>query len=199
MIPARRTLRLRLHPLAAVIALVLAAVPAGAHAETLPVTSCADDGSPGTLRSVVALAHDGDTIDMTQLACSTITLQQGQINPCNTSNLTINGPGRDRLTIDGGGKSPILFVGNLYYGYNPGCSGGNGTFTLRDVTLAHGMSQPYAWNHYYQRSACLSSLYGSTLLERVTITDCHSYFSNAFDGGAVSAVALTTSCPLPPP
>ncbi len=191
MIPARRTPRPRLHPLAAVIALVLAAVPAGAHAETLPVTSCADDGSPGTLRSVVALAHDGDTIDMTQLACSTITLQQGQINPCDTSDLAIIGPGRDRLTIDGGGKSPILFIGNLYYGYNPACSGGNGTFTLRDVTLAHGLSQPYAWNHYYQRSACLSSLYGSTLLERVTITDCHSYFSNAFDGGAVSAVALT--------
>ena len=128
---------------------------------------------------------------MTQLTCSTITLQQGQINPCDISNLTINGPGQDRLTIDGGGKSPILFIGNLYYGYNPACSGSNGTFTLRDVTLAHGLSQPYAWNPYYQRSACLSSLYGSTVLERVTITDCHSYFSNAFDGGAVSALDLT--------
>jgi hypothetical protein len=43
----------RLHPLAAVIALALAAVPFGAaHADTLPVTSWADDGSPGTLRSV---------------------------------------------------------------------------------------------------------------------------------------------------
>ena len=128
---------------------------------------------------------------MTQLTCSTITLQQGQINPCDISNLTINGPGQDRLTIDGGGKSPILFIGNLYYGYNPACSGSNGTFTLRDVTLAHGLSQPYEWNSYYQRSACLSSLYGSTVLERVTITDCHSYFTNAFDGGAVSAASLT--------
>ncbi len=31
---------------------------------TLPVTSCADDGGAGTLRSVIAGAAEGDTIDM---------------------------------------------------------------------------------------------------------------------------------------
>jgi hypothetical protein len=188
-IPTRPTPRPPLHPLAAVIALALAGASfTGARADILPVTSCADDGSPGTLRSVVALAHDGDVVDMTQLTCSTITLQEGQINPCTVTELTINGPGRDRLTIDGGGASPILYIGNLYYGSNPECSGGNGRFTLRDVTLAHGSSTP---EPYYQRAACLSDLYGSTVLERVTITDCHSYFDNSFGGGAVDALNLT--------
>ena len=186
MAPERRTRRPRMHPLAAVIALALAGVPfAGAHAETFVVTSCADDGSAGTLRSVVAGARDGDTIDMTQLACSTITLQQGQVEACPA--LTINGPGQDRLTIDGRGASPVLYV--LYPYYNPQCASGDpGPLTLRDVTLAHGSSRPEA---FYQHAACLTSKYGSVVLDRVTITDCHGYFTNDFDGGAVTAIGLT--------
>ena len=46
----------------------------------LPVTSCLDDGSAGTLRAVAALVQEGDTIDLSQLTCSTITLTQGPID-----------------------------------------------------------------------------------------------------------------------
>src|SRR5262249_61960835 len=64
------------------------------------VTGCADDDGPETLRAAIAAAGDGDTIDLSQLSCSEITLAQGAI-PVLLDNLTIVGPGRDRLRIDG--------------------------------------------------------------------------------------------------
>jgi hypothetical protein len=150
----------------------------GARADTLPVTSCADDGSPGTLRSVIQAASNNDVIDMTQLACSTITLQQGQINTGNLRDLTINGPGQDALTISGGGVSPILY----FYGYNS-------TFVLRDLTIAHGFTEPGE----YARSACISALSGNVVLERVGVTDCRTYvdpLSGMHGGGAARANSL---------
>ena len=43
------------------------------NAATVPVTSLADDGTPGTLRGALAAANDGDTIDATGVS-GTITL-----------------------------------------------------------------------------------------------------------------------------
>jgi hypothetical protein len=80
----------------------------GAHASrtgtTHVVTNCEDSG-PGSLREAVeVLATDGDSIDLSGLACSTITLTSGAIT--NTHNgLYLVGPGADRLTIDGGAGS----------------------------------------------------------------------------------------------
>ena len=70
-----------------------------APADTLPVTSCADDGSAGTLRSVVASASEGDVIDLGALDCSSITLTQGVIDlsvlgPHHINDLSIVGAGR---------------------------------------------------------------------------------------------------------
>jgi len=48
----------------------------------LPVTSCADDGSPGTLRRQVSASLDGEEIDLHSqlpLGCSTITLSQSEL------------------------------------------------------------------------------------------------------------------------
>ena len=47
-----------------------------AGGNVIPVTSCADDGSPGTLRAAVLAAATGDTVDLAGLACSTITQWQ---------------------------------------------------------------------------------------------------------------------------
>ncbi len=175
----RRSLFPRLHPLAAVIAMALAGASfTGARAATLPVTSCADDGSPGTLRSVIQTASNADRVDMTQLTCSTITLQQGQINTGDLTDLTINGPGREALTISGGGVSPILY----FYGYNS-------RFVLRDLTIAHGFTEPGE----YARSACISALSGNVVLERVGVTDCRTYvdpLSGRHGGGAARAASL---------
>jgi hypothetical protein len=76
-------------------------------AATLPVTSCADDGSAGTLRSVVAGAASGDTVDLSQLSCSTITLTQGEITVAQ-DDLTLSGPGAANLSISGGDASGVL-------------------------------------------------------------------------------------------
>jgi hypothetical protein len=48
---------------------------------TLLVKSAADDGSAGTLRAVLAAAHNGDTIQFAPaLDGQTITLTQGQLD-----------------------------------------------------------------------------------------------------------------------
>lgn len=89
-------------------------------AATLPVTSCADDGSAGTLRSVVATAVSGDTVDLTQLTCSVITLGSTATDTgvkIDVADLTLIGPGRDALAIEGNPGSPTGYVfsaaGNL--------------------------------------------------------------------------------------
>ncbi|MFO1506584.1 MAG: choice-of-anchor Q domain-containing protein [Lysobacterales bacterium] len=168
-------------PLAAAIAAALLG-PACGVAATLPVTSCADDGSPGTLRSVVDSAVDGDTVDMTQLACSTITLTQGAIDvtplgPNPLHDLTILGPGQAALTVSGDQRSAVFLLGgpSAFYG---------GTFLLSDFTIAHGAK--------YDAAACVASFSGDLVLDRVTVTDCHSLQANYMQGGgAVSSYYLT--------
>src|SRR5690606_7928345 len=49
-------------------------VPAGS-----PVVSNCNDSGAGSLRKAVAAAAEGDTIDLTQLSCSFITLTSGEI------------------------------------------------------------------------------------------------------------------------
>ncbi len=77
---------------------------------TLPVTSCTDDpGDPGSLRNVLASAAEGDTVDLSALTCSTITLVNGALDTSvlgehHLYDVTLQGPGRDALTIDGRGS-----------------------------------------------------------------------------------------------
>jgi hypothetical protein len=76
----------------------------------LAVTSCADDGSAGTLRSVVSGAHDNDEIDLSQLACNKINLdlQFGSIVISVDflvilgRDQTVYGSGQDRVFLDTG-------------------------------------------------------------------------------------------------
>ena len=80
---------------------------AGASGHVVAVSTCEDDGSPGTLRAAIDGASDGDTIDLSGLACSLITLHSGPlISPVAT--LTIRGPGVDALTIDGNDLYRVL-------------------------------------------------------------------------------------------
>src|SRR5690349_1136411 len=79
------------------VALGLLGLQAHAHAAVLPVTSCADDGSAGTLRQVAATAVTGDTIDLSGLSCSSITLSAGEI--AIPVSATLNGPASGALTI----------------------------------------------------------------------------------------------------
>ncbi len=141
----------------------------------LPVTSCSDDADPGTLRNVIAGAGEGDTIDMSALTCSTITLTAGEIDisvlgdhPIN--DLTLVGPGRDLLTIDANGAR-FLAHGAFQVGL--------GQLALRDLTIANG-------NYTHGLASCIDSS-GDVTLTRVTIEDCHASNGGPLTfGGAVS-------------
>ena len=165
-------------PLAIAVALGIS-VPVAGRAATLPVTSCADDDSVGTLRAEAMTAQDGDTIDMTQLTCSTITLAQGPIDtsvfgPHPVNSLTLAGPGQNALTISGGGDSAVFFVGT---------DTDQSTFTARDLTIAHGAK--------YDAPACIFASSSRVVLDHVTVTDCHSIQTNWFrGGGAIGAWEL---------
>ncbi|MFI4954130.1 MAG: hypothetical protein ACHP7M_13405, partial [Burkholderiales bacterium] len=150
-------------------------------ANTLPVTSCLDDGSPGTLRAVAAAAGEGDTLDLTQLTCSTITLTAGPIDTSvigdhHLYDLTLAGPGRDALTIDGGSASQVFLLG--------GFSSDQGRVTINDLTIAHGA---YAGG----LAACIEGFGGAVALNNVTVTDCHASGSVPLVfGGAVDVTTL---------
>lgn len=187
----------RVRPLAACLAVALAAVQANAAAEpagftrallpprpnaTLPVTSCADDGSPGTLRSVVASAATGDTVDMSKLACGTITLLTGQIE-VHVDDLTIVGPGRDALAIDGNDSGRVFM------------HDGAGTLTLTNLTLTHGHVDSAAANPTLALGAsggCVLSkglaagTNGSVALLNAAVTSCRATVS-ALGAGLFSA------------
>jgi len=70
---------------------------------TFLVTSLADDGSAGTLRSQINASSAGDTIAFTPSLKGTITLASSISLPCN-----IQGPGADIITIDGGGRAGFV-------------------------------------------------------------------------------------------
>lgn len=110
----------------AFIANVHAAVrtPPPVPATSIPVTNCNDSGA-GSLRDAVSAANDGDTIDMTALACSTITLTSGAI-AIGQNNLTLAGPGLFALELNGADTYRNLF------------SVGTGTLRVQDMSITHG-------------------------------------------------------------
>lgn len=151
-------------------------------ASTRPVTNCADDGSDGSLRSVMSSAEDGDVIDMSQLTCSTITLTSGSID-FDVDNLTLQGPGQNALTIDGNNADRVFTI----YTYS-------GTNSINDLTIAHGFSGGSA----YATGGCVYSYFASPdnllVLTRVTVTSCTAGDAQAVyagGGGVLTYGALT--------
>ena len=130
------------------------------------VTSCADDGGFDTLRHAVTTADPGDTIDLTALACSTITLQAGAIVVA-VSDLTILGPGPDALTIDGNHAGRV---------FN---HAGTGTLTLTGLTIANGtLAADKA------EGGCIYAA-GNLVLNRALVTSCTAVGQSLSAGGAI--------------
>jgi len=137
--------------------------PAGA----IPVTTC-DDAGPGSLRDAIAAAASGDTIDLTQLDCSTITLTSGAIG-VSQDDLSLIGPGATLLAIDGGGQSSIMR------------HSGAGTLSFDGLTLTHGR-----FAQYYGHGGCVFSPANIALYHSV-VSDC--VVTGGFArGGAIFAV-----------
>ncbi len=143
---------------------------------TTVAASCADDGSPGSLRSLVAAASSGDSIDLSALACSTITLTQGQI-PIAIDDLTIVGPGANNLTIDGNHKDRVF----AHFGY--------GTLSLSGMTVSNGSKIVSGTD--VGAGGCIAS--GSYLaLTNLVVNHCRAEGEGSY-GGAVFAYGLGMS------
>ncbi len=148
---------------------------AGGTRATLPVTSCADDGGAGTLRSVLYAANEGDTVDLSALTCGTITLTQGEIDISvlgddQVNDITIVGPGRDLLTID---------ANNDRFIYHGDFQTGLAQLRIRDLTIANGL-------YTHGLASCIDTS-GDAELTRVTITGCRASGGSPLTfGGAVS-------------
>ena len=147
------------------------AAPLGASVRT--VTNCADDSGAGSLRTVLGQAVNGDTIDLSHLQCSTITLSQGAI-AIGPDNVTLVGPGADRLALVGSGSDRVMIV----YG---------AALVLRDLTVRDGVSS--VAGYHVAGGACILANYDVTL-ERATVSGCASIGEGAY-GGAILARDIT--------
>jgi hypothetical protein len=173
--PPRSAAGFRLHrrPLALCLAVVLAA-PLPTLASTIMVTTCADSGA-GSLRDAVASAISGDTIAFdANLGCSTISLTSGAITIGDgrdgqpLTNLAIDGPGRNALTIDGGYADRVLVdVATL-----PGLAS---ALTISGLRLQHGFTAG--------DGGCVQSG-GSVDLSDVEISECMAGAGATASGGA---------------
>jgi len=147
-------------------------------AALLPVTSCADDGSAGTLRAVAEAAGEGDTIDLRALTCSTITLTQGAIALL-LNDVAIIGPGANALAIDGAGSNRVLV--------HPG----NGTLSVTALTLRHGAANVSGYK--VTGGGCVASS-GYLVLDHSVVRDCQASAEGVYGGGIfASTVTMYTS------
>ena len=164
---------------AALEARAIARAPVPGHvAATLIVTSCADDGSSGTLRSVVTTAGEGDTVDASALTCGAIALTRGAV-PVYPDDLTIVGPGAKALAVDGAGADRVF----VHYGY--------GTLGLRDITVRNGSAVVAGYR--VTGGACVISN-GYVRLDHGTVSGCLAAGEGAYGGGITArGVSLYTS------
>lgn len=163
------------------------------------VTSCADDGSAGTLRSVIDAAVSGDTVDLTQLTCSTITLASGGIW-VPQDGLSIEGPGAAALSIDAdnngtvfdfGGYSGELAISGvtLTNAEVEDWSGGAIWAYAGDVTLRNAViSDSSTFGYYYNVGGSAIAAYdGNITLENSVISGNESYSYDTDVTGAVTS------------
>jgi hypothetical protein len=140
-----------------------------------PTVSTCDDSGPGSLRDALDQAVSGDVIDLTALACSTITLTSGAL-AISADDVTINGPGRDLLAIDGGNTDRVIHHSSYY-----------GTLTLDGLTIRNG-SYTYDGPGVYASAApggCILAQHNLTITNS-SIEHC-SASGKSVSGAAVDA------------
>ena len=143
------------------------------------VTSCADNGGAGTLRSVIGSAFTGDTIDMTGLpaanancASGVITLSTGAISI--TKDLILSGPGPGALAISAPAAGGRVFYSNTAT-----------QLEIDNLTVSGGRA--------FVAGGCIYSK-GSVTLSHSTVTDCQVNYGGPAGGsvgGGVFAYTVT--------
>ncbi len=164
--------RARLLPLLLLCVLLMGG--AGARAATLTVSSLADDGSAGTLRTQVGTASPGDTIDFS--VTGTISLTSGTLSI--TKNLTIIGPTTaPGITVSGGSNGAKR---NLNI---------SAQVTISDLTISDGQINPNSYPVYPDTAG--GGIFNTGPL---TLTNCViSNNSGQFGGGIFNSGTLTVT------
>lgn len=161
-----------LRPLAASLIAVLAVqAPNCCWATDLIVSTCSDSGS-GSLRDAVGLAVTGDTVDLSHLQCSSITLSSGEI-ATSVASMNLVGPGASALYVKGDYPSRADRIFNHT---------GTGTFSISAMTVGGGHRRGGNGGCIYSR--------GNVDLTDSTVTHCIAEATSASEsirGGGVYA------------
>jgi len=159
-------------PIAACVTSAFALVTS-ASALAGTVTSCLDDQSPGTLRSVITAAAEGETINFAGgLNCSTVSSMAGEIY-IHQDSLTIDGATlingvASRMTVDASNLARPFGLCRVFNHQ------GAGTLTLKNLIATHGAAANYQLLLTSPYGGCILS-YGSVTLEQVEVSHCVSY------------------------
>src|SRR6266404_1442364 len=160
------------------LSLVVAAAlsSAAGRATTLTVTSTADDGTTaGTLRSLLAGATDGDTIDFS--VTGTITLTTGQLVV--DKSVEILGPGADNLAVDGNAVSRVFYIA-------PGK-----TVSISGLTITNGRESGDNGGGIYNDHSTLTVSSG-TLRANSALSDGGGIYNDARGGSATLTISAST-------
>lgn len=144
----------------------LSAAPA---AQTRFVQNC-DDAGPGSLRDAYAASTDGDVVDLSQLACSTITLTGGPAaSGVYPGTVTLRGSQQHRVTISGNRAGRVI-------------AHNGAAVRIEDLTITGGVA------HDFSGGGCIFSEGDVTLVDS-TVTDCEVSTTGATPaiGGAIRA------------
>ncbi|MEO7325307.1 MAG: choice-of-anchor Q domain-containing protein [Dokdonella sp.] len=162
----------------------------------------------GSLRTAVQSAVSGDTIDLSQLQCSQITLTTGRLD---AAGITIQGPGSANLTIDGNlndrvldhASNDILTLNGLTLtrGANDlsgGCVYATGTVILHDTTITACELRNISGTGFYKGGGITVHgdlfLYNSTISNNILSTDLgHALGGGAYAYGDMVVSATTIS------
>jgi hypothetical protein len=178
---------------------------------TTVVQNCNDDG-PGSLREAYFNAVDEEVIDLGQLTCSTITLTTGALtNAPAAATITLQGPGKYALTVDGGNAGRVLVhngSGNLevlgltvtrgsYHGsYGGGCIYSHGgVVAYQSIISSCSMSSSGTAKAYggaiYARATAL--VFGSTVRDSTAHADAAHSAGAGIWADKVQVIASTIS------
>jgi hypothetical protein len=141
-----------------------------------------NDAGPGSLRDTISNAASGETIDLTQMACSEITLTSGEIQ-VTAGHLKLMGPG-----IGAGSNHHLTIYGGASNGLRNRIFDAGGAFTISGLKLAdaryEGLGPASA------RGGCINAA-GDLTIEDSMLVGCEVYApagsSGLAFGGAIYA------------
>lgn len=182
--------------------------PLEAGATTLPVSNCNDSG-PGSLRANLHAAANGDTVDLTDLSCSKISLTSGEL-VVDSPNVTIEGDhhrSQAHISIDAQGYSRIfatrtaqpselkiyrLILENGYV-YSPSGSASGGCVYSTSSVFAFQVNAYNCEVQTYSGYARGGAIYADQVdmaFSRLNGNSARCYSGGVANGGAVAAKSL---------